>query len=130
MPLTQLHHYTIRPRDMEETREFYERVLGLPVGPRPDLGFPGYWLYLGDVPVVHLVPNGRGQLGSGSDEDDTGNFDHIAFLGNDFDGMKAHLEKEGVAFRFNDPPNANLRQLFIRDPNYVMVELNFPGKRG
>jgi hypothetical protein len=28
------------------------------VGFRPDLDFAGYWLYCGDVPVVHLVPRG------------------------------------------------------------------------
>ena len=24
-------------------------------GFRPDLGFPGYWLYAGDVPCIHIA---------------------------------------------------------------------------
>ena len=43
------------------TRDFYRNILGLEVGFRPDLNFPGYWLYCGDVPVVHLVPRQYGR---------------------------------------------------------------------
>ncbi|WP_431269702.1 VOC family protein [Dankookia sp. P2] len=55
MPLEGLNHYTIRPVDLERTRQFYEDVLGLHVGYRPPLNFPGYWLYVGDNPTVHLI---------------------------------------------------------------------------
>ena len=30
-------------------------VVGLKVGPRPKLSFPGVWLYAGDVPIVHII---------------------------------------------------------------------------
>jgi extradiol dioxygenase family protein len=56
MPLSALHHITVQTDDLEATRDFYRDVLGLKVGFRPDLDFPGYWLYCRDVPVVHLVP--------------------------------------------------------------------------
>jgi catechol 2,3-dioxygenase-like lactoylglutathione lyase family enzyme len=55
MPAQSLNHYTIRVRDLEETKDFYCNVVGLTVGERPPLPFPGYWLYCGGVPVVHLV---------------------------------------------------------------------------
>src|SRR5205085_11776647 len=56
MGINVLHHVTVKTDDLEATRDFYSNVLGLEVGFRPDLEFPGYWLYCGDVPVVHLVP--------------------------------------------------------------------------
>lgn len=123
MPITELNHVTVRAADMEATRDFYSEVLGLVVGPRPDLGFPGYWLYAGTQPVIHLVPPGNG-IGGGA-SDDTGSFDHVAFLGKDYDGTRRHLDGLGLSYRQNDVPSANLRQLFLVDPNRVMIELNF-----
>jgi catechol 2,3-dioxygenase-like lactoylglutathione lyase family enzyme len=45
MPLNALHHVTVKTPDLETTRDFYRDILGLEVGFRPDLDFPGYWLY-------------------------------------------------------------------------------------
>jgi catechol 2,3-dioxygenase-like lactoylglutathione lyase family enzyme len=86
MPLNALHHITVQTDDLEATRDFYRDVLGLRVGFRPDLDFPGYWLYCGEVPVVHLVP--RGNAIGGGPSSDTGPFDHFAFLASDFQGVK------------------------------------------
>ena len=33
----------------------------------------------------------------------------------------------GLSFRENEVPGIRLRQLFVQDPNKVMIELNFPG---
>ena len=55
MPLGVLQHFTIEPADLERTKDFYVDVLGLAVGDRPPLGFPGYWLYSGGVATVHLL---------------------------------------------------------------------------
>ncbi len=46
MPLDTLDHYTINCADMEKTRDFYRDVLDLKEGFRPDLPFPGYWMYV------------------------------------------------------------------------------------
>ena len=48
-------HVNIRVIDQEAMRDFLAAVVGLKVGPRPPFDFHGYWLYLGDVPVIHLV---------------------------------------------------------------------------
>ena len=55
MPAQSLNHYTIRVRDLEATKDFYCDIVGLTVGDRPPLNFPGYWLYCGGVPTVHLI---------------------------------------------------------------------------
>ncbi len=51
MPLTKMEHYLVLTKDIDATRDFYCRVLGMKDGFRPPLGFPGYWLYLGETPV-------------------------------------------------------------------------------
>lgn len=127
MPLTQLNHVTVRTDDLDGTRDFYSDVLGLSAGPRPPLSFPGYWLYCGENPVVHLVP--RGSETGGGDGDNTGNFDHVAFTAEDFEDMRERLRKLGISFRERDVPGARIRQLFLQDPNQVMIELNFPAAR-
>lgn len=124
MPARQLEHYTIRCRDLERTRDFYVDLLGLKAGPRPDFGFAGYWLYSGDTPVVHLVAN-NGAVGAPDDGETTGRLDHIAFRGDDFDGMVETLGAHAIAFRSNDVRDFRLRQLFLHDPDGILIELNF-----
>ncbi len=97
MALTQLNHMTVRTDDLEGTRDFYQDLLGLKAGPRPTLGFPGFWLYAGEQPVVHLLPKSHG-IGGGPSAD-TGNFDHIAFTASGFDATRERLRQHGIKFR-------------------------------
>jgi catechol 2,3-dioxygenase-like lactoylglutathione lyase family enzyme len=124
MPARKLDHYTIRSADLERTRDFYAGLLGLSVGPRPNFSFAGYWLYCGDTPTVHLVAK-DGAVGTIDDRDTTGRLDHIAFRGEGYDAMVATLKDKGIAFRENAVRDFNLRQLFLRDPDGILVELNF-----
>ena len=127
MALEALDHYTIQCTDMTATRDFYRDVLGLVDGFRPDLGFPGFWLYAGDRAVVHLLghanalPENRGTKPG----PDTNSLDHIAFRGSDPGATIARLKKHGIAFRENLIADIRLHQVFVRDPNGVMVEMNF-----
>ena len=50
-----LDHFNIRTRKLAETVSFYEDVLGLEKGARPNFAFPGAWMYSEGKPVVHLV---------------------------------------------------------------------------
>jgi len=101
--------------------------IGLTDGFRPKFGFAGYWLYCGDVAVVHLLdadgalPENRGaERGANS-----GSIDHVAFRGRDAGGTIARLKAHGLAFRENQVPDLGLHQVFVRDPNGIIVELNF-----
>ena len=42
-----------------------------------------------------------------------------------FEAMKSHLASKGVEFRTVAVPGNRLWQIFVRDPNGVMVELNY-----
>jgi catechol 2,3-dioxygenase-like lactoylglutathione lyase family enzyme len=121
MPIDGFQHVNIRTADLERAREFYVRALGLRVGDRPPFASAGYWLYLGAVPVVHLV-----QLASGETRDiGSGRVDHVAFHGIDLDGTREALTTAGIPFRETLVPRDNTMQIFIHDPDGVKIEINF-----
>ena len=99
MPLGGLQHYTIEPADLERTKDFYCDVLGLENGDRPPLDFPGYWLYSGGIPTVHLMGTRKPREGivvRGTEKkyEDTGRLDHIAFAATDVDSMRKRLSRK------------------------------------
>ena len=47
-----MNHFTVVAEDPKATTDYYIGLLGLKDGYRPDLGFPGAWLYCGDAWVL------------------------------------------------------------------------------
>jgi catechol 2,3-dioxygenase-like lactoylglutathione lyase family enzyme len=134
MPITELHHYFVRAKDIERSRSFYCDALGFEVMPRPDFPFPGYWLGVGGKVQVHMgldaIPEAAVHyLGTSaaSARDNAGVVDHIAFQGSDAQGMAQHLGALGLPTRTRYIPDAQLFQIFVADPDGLMIELNFPG---
>lgn len=114
-----LEHYNIVTENIDVTATFYEKIVGLKKGHRPNFKFPGAWLYAGAEPVVHLMALGQNRpRGSGS-------IDHVAFRGSDYDGFIKHLGANNVEFRERFVEDARMHQVFIEDPNGVTVEINF-----
>ena len=139
MALEMLEHFTIRCRDMERTRDFYRDVLGFRVGPRPPLGFDGYWLYCGDTPAVHLVKSDDetalvssarlvGKELAMMKPAPRSALDHIAFRGADHESMMKQLDSMKVKYEHNAGAGGRLHQLFLQDPDGLIIELNFPSK--
>ena len=135
MGVSALEHVTIRCAQLQRTRDFYVDLMGLTDGERPKFPFRGHWLYLGGIPVVHLV-EANDTAGAWSREgaplppaegadQGTGAFDHIAFQGDDFDLLRARLKDAGLTIRERVVPGGRLKQLFVRDPEGVVVEINF-----
>jgi catechol 2,3-dioxygenase-like lactoylglutathione lyase family enzyme len=139
MAITELNHFLLVAKNLERTREFYCRVLGMQVASeRPDFGFPGYWLKAGDAICVHLAsqdPNKirdhfllkkhpKGTTGSGA-------VDHIAFLAKDAPSVRDRIQKNKVEMHYRSFPEARppLFQIFLKDPDDVTIELNFLGEK-
>jgi catechol 2,3-dioxygenase-like lactoylglutathione lyase family enzyme len=121
MAVDALQHINLRSADVDRSRDFYVDVIGLDVGPRPLIASVGYWLYLGAVPVIHLVqraPDAPSPSGTGA-------VDHVAFHGVDFETTRARFSNRGIAFREAVIPRDGTRQLFVHDPDGVKIELNF-----
>ena len=132
MPLTKLEHYLVLTHDLDATRDFYVEALGMHAGFRPDLGFPGHWVYIGDTPVIHIAEwqtytahSKRKGVEVSARADKTGPVDHIAFAAQNYDEVLAQLRQRGIPVRANDNPGNVVRQLFVFDPNGVKIEINF-----
>ena len=117
-----LDHFNIRTRKLDDTVRFYEDVMGLEKGPRPNFAFPGAWMYSEGKAVVHLVdisPTAEAQ------KPDSGVVHHVAFVSTGFDAMKTRLTSKNMPFDARQVPGGDLWQIFVDDPNGVMIELNY-----
>jgi catechol 2,3-dioxygenase-like lactoylglutathione lyase family enzyme len=132
MGLRRMEHFLVLTDDIEATKNFYCDALGMHVGFRPELDFAGYWVYLGDVPVVHIadhasyvdwtrevgIPISSGPPGTGA-------LDHVAFNAEGFDEMAGGLRARGIELSHNVLADIKLKQIFLKDPNGLSIELNF-----
>ena len=96
------------------------RALCRPQERRPSaVHFPGAWIYAGDKPILHLVSEtGRKDHGSGA-------IDHVAINCADIRGTIDQIKKDSVPFEVRKVPARPLQQVFVHDPDGVMIELNF-----
>ena len=147
MDIKRVDHYSIRTLDLEASRRFYTKVIGLNEGPRPAFDFPGYWLYSGEPPadlsnaarnygLVHLMGFNKHRPGSldayvgkrkapGTDAG-TGALDHVAFAATGRDDMIKRLKRHKVKYHERAVPVLGLHQMFVQDPDGVTIELNYP----
>ncbi len=116
-----MNHFTITAEDREATLGFYCGLLGLVEGERPDLGFPGAWLYPPGSPqaVLHIV------FGRPMPSPRTGVIDHMAFTASGLSEVQARLDAAGRHYSLRRLPGSGLWQLFTFCPNGARVELDF-----
>jgi catechol 2,3-dioxygenase-like lactoylglutathione lyase family enzyme len=131
MNVTEMEHVLLLSDDIDQACEFYCTVVGLRVGTRPPLEFPGYWLYARDTPCLHIAERSsyrahatRIGLEVSDDPGGPGPVDHIAFNATDYDELSRRLERSGVAAIRNTVPGGGPRQLFIPGPDGVRIEIN------
>jgi catechol 2,3-dioxygenase-like lactoylglutathione lyase family enzyme len=117
-----LDHFNIRTRKLSDTVRFYEDVLGLENGDRPNFAFPGAWMYSEGKAVVHLVDISKTEE---PQKPDSGVVHHVAFISKGFDRMTKRLKSKGMEFDARQVPGGELWQIFVNDPNGVMIELNY-----
>jgi catechol 2,3-dioxygenase-like lactoylglutathione lyase family enzyme len=132
MALTAMEHYLVLTSDLDATRDFYQDALGMRQGFRPQLGFPGYWMYIGSTPVIHIAEwisytaHSTGKdIPVTAPAASTGAFDHVAFNAENFAEVEARLARHGVTPARNLISKSGMRQLFVFDPNGVKLEINF-----
>jgi catechol 2,3-dioxygenase-like lactoylglutathione lyase family enzyme len=119
MNIEGMNHFTVIAEDPAKTMDYYVNLIGLKDGPRPDLGFPGAWLYAGGRAILHVyfdrpVPKQR-----------AGVIDHMAFTAKGLKEVKARFDAKGVKYDLRQQAGAGTWQLFSYDPNGAKVELDF-----
>ena len=125
-----LGHAAFRIADVDKSRQFYEKVIGLKAIPRPDFAFKGMWYGIGGG-QLHLIVSKKHD-----GPDPTG--PHIAIEVDDLDATKESLKKMGVPFLDGDKMTmlGDLseedrrrlgRQIWVLDPDGNTVELRKSG---
>jgi catechol 2,3-dioxygenase-like lactoylglutathione lyase family enzyme len=112
-----VHHVSLDVDDLDAARRFYVDQLGFTELPRPDFGFPGAWLSMGDHQLHLLEVSGPMPAGGGR---------HFALQVDDRDAAVEELRARGVKV---DPTPAVAGagfQAFLHDPAGNLIELNQP----
>ncbi|MBL4851076.1 MAG: VOC family protein [Gammaproteobacteria bacterium] len=111
--LTSIHHGSVVVADIEASLAFYCNILGLMVDPaRPDLGYPGAWLCVGQQ-QIHLLAVDNVDPVAGRPAH-VGRDRHIAFQLENIDALAEQLEYADISYtRSRSGRNA----LFCRDPD-------------
>ena len=115
--ITKILHASFLIEDTARSLEFYKDMLGLEIDlSRPDLGYPGAWLNVGDQ-QIHLI-----QLPSpdSNQRPEHGGHDrHIALQIKGIEGLKEKVEAAGVNFTTS---KSRSNVIFIRDPDGNALE--------
>jgi catechol 2,3-dioxygenase-like lactoylglutathione lyase family enzyme len=130
-----LDHLNIKTADVAGTLAFYRDVLQMEVRPGPGSTSTdnGGWIYdPSGAPVIHVnhiaMPFpaddvlGDPSLSRGPG---SGTVDHVAFRCVDYDQVIDRLDSFGLIYVENHIASIDLRQVFLRDPNGIVLELNF-----
>lgn len=130
MQVKALDHVNVVTENMEATTAFYSAILGLERrnAPPPIQAHQVQWMFdAAGRALVHIAhadfqrERGR-EVHSGQP---TGAIHHIAFACSGFDALIERLDAFGLPHHINTIQSIGLRQVFVSDPNKVMLELNF-----
>ena len=134
-PIQQLHHYAYRARDAEETRHFYEDILGLPLyhiiqsDIVPSTGeycpYTHFFFRLQDGSFIAFFDLGDDQAALPSPNTPAW-VNHVAFRVNtiaELDAMKARLQAHGVEV-LGVTDHHIFKSIYFFDPNGVRLELS------
>ena len=128
MRLLDINHVAIRTLDLDKTNTFYTDVLGMSLAKRPPFDFPGSWLQIGQT-MIHVMSGAAAYDLEGKFRPMGGSVDHISITAEGFDDYAERFTKHGLPWREFAVPEADICQLFVRDPNGILIELNFVASR-
>jgi lactoylglutathione lyase len=119
-----LDHIALLVRDLEETRDFLTRVLGIRQIANPMGGTEILWFEIGSGQRFHVQ---AGDVRRTHVEKRT----HFALSAPDLDAVLAHFEAAGVTYSdMKGTPGAvnvrpdGMRAVFVQDPNGYWFEIN------
>ncbi len=120
MQIGRLEHVNLRTGRLSEMVDWYKRILGMAEGWRPPFGFPGAWLYAGEMPVVHLV----GVASSPAATDPA--IEHFALSATGLSDFRARLQAEGISHSVDEVPGFPMVQVNLHDPDGNHIHIDFP----
>lgn len=132
MQVNWLDHFNIITDRLDETAEFYRAFLSLERrdAPPPLTPQTAQWMYdASGKPIVHInsVDCPRAFDRTVQPGELTGAVHHVAMNCTGYDEMIRRVETRALPHQTNLVAAIGLRQIFVSDPNNVLLELNFFG---
>jgi len=130
MRVNALDHVNVQTLDIGATVKFYAEVLDLEArNPPPPLD-PKLvqWMYDAEGRAIfHLTTPGSilGDTGKAELSRETGPVHHVALNCSGHDAMVGRLSSLGLDHKLNFVEAIDLKQIFVHDPNGVLLELNY-----
>ena len=131
MAVEALDHVNVVTADLDRAEGFYRDLLMLETRPAPPplTHETARWMFdLSGRAVLHLNSLDLPRM---FDRDmapgPTGALHHVAFRCTGFDDTVARIKRMALDHRRNDVAAIGLRQIFVADPDGVLLELNFFG---
>jgi extradiol dioxygenase family protein len=122
----QLDHITIVASDCACLRDFFVEVAGMEEGARPAFGVAGHWLYLGRLPVLHLIERPEAQADVGvANGRPAARIDHMALRidsAPEWQKLLRRLRERQVPYQLSGAGALQERQLFVTLAPAVTVE--------
>ena len=116
--LKRMHHVSFAVADLAKSKHFFCEVLGLPEDQRPDFGFPGAWLAVGDRQIHLIEEDAAGREAQGR----ISRSDHLAMEVADLGVVKARLGECGIEFSEGGNERLGMSQAFCSDPDGHTIE--------
>ena len=114
----QIHHASVVVADSQRALEFYLDILGMQLDPsRPDLGFPGAWLKVGEQ-QIHLLEVKNPDTVEGRPAH-AGRDRHTALHVRGLDELEQRLKTAGIRYTRS---RSGRKAIFCRDPDGNGIE--------
>jgi glyoxylase I family protein len=113
-----LHHASLIVSNTQAALKFYCGALAMQQTERPDLGFPGAWLQLGEQ-QIHLLELENPDPTTGR-PDHGGRDRHIALMVARLEPIKEMLEQHHIHYTLS---KSGRRAFFCRDPDGNAIEI-------
>lgn len=120
MPITRLDHVNLQTTQLDVMVAWYDAVLGMKAGPRPEFPAPGAWLYIGETAAVHLS-----EVTETADRQGTLTLEHFALAATNLDAFLETLVRHEVQFEQVDLPAIQLVQVNVWDPDGNHIHVDF-----
>lgn len=132
MQVQALDHVNVITGDLEGTCAFYHELLGLERrdGPPPLTPQNAQWMFdHAGRAIIHINTEDCPRTFDRTVEPGalTGAVHHIALACSGHDELVQRIEARGLPYQANFVASIGLRQVFVADPNNVLLELNFFG---
>ena len=118
MQICELEHVNLRTSDLARAVAWYERVLGMRSGDKPNVNQVFAWMYSGAKPTVHIVEI------KNMKPVENPTLEHFSFSAKGLKSFLEILKRENVTYETIRVPGVNI-QVNVFDPDRNHIHIDF-----